>query len=672
MSEKDKRFARVVIGIPVDNIFDYLIPEPLIGKIKIGMRVLVPLGKSRAVGYVVGLSDKTVVNETRDIHKILDEEPALNYDLLRLTKWIADYYLSSWGMAIKTALPSFLNLVKESKKRKALKYQGIRESEDQGSPHSLSFSPTGAESNALKKIEECLNKGGFRMFLLHIRPGIRKREIYMDAISRIKEKGVIVLVPEISLTHELITSLRSRFGSTVSVLHSGLSEGERLSEWRRLHKGDAWMVIGVRSAVFAPLRKVGLIIVDEEQDQSYKQEDGIKYNVRDVAIMRGKIEGATVILGSATPSIESFYNARKGRYQYIDLTEGHPGPLISLVDTSKERAVLSEKLRQEISERLRRKEKILLLLNRRGYSPFLLCRECGYTPRCPNCSITLTYHKVIRRGKELSGPVLHCHYCNYRTAPPLTCPDCGGINISFIGAGTERVEEEIRKLYPDVNLLRIERDLTGRRSTAQKISVQDAGIILGTQMILKEYNLSPVTLGGIIWADRDLHNPDFRSAEKTFQLIAQLAGRVGTGDVIIQTSNPDNYSLRCAKDLDYTEFYMEEMRLRKELKYPPFSRLIRIIFKCGREEVLLKMAPDLKRIINRLMGYGSGFKSLDILGPAPANPYKLKGNFRWHLIVKGNDIPSLHKFTSDLIKMVKERKYKGIKSDVDVDPVKMV
>lgn len=677
LAEKDKKFACVVVAIPVDNIFDYLIPEPFLGKIKIGMRVLVPFGRRRAVGYVVGLSDKAKVVETREIQEILDEETSLNYNLLKLTRWMADYYFSSWGMVIKTSLPSSFNTVLKSKKSRASKYQVLREPEDQSDSKLLPSSLTRTQLNTLKRIKESIHEGGFRTFLLHIKPGSLRREIYLEAIEQRKERGAIVLVPEISLIQELLMSFRSKFGGAVSVLHSGLSESERLNEWRRIHRGEADIVIGARSAIFAPLRKVGLIIVDEEHDPSYKLEDGIRYHVRDVAIMRGKIENATVILGSETPSLESFYNAKRGRYQYLDLTENVPRPSISLVDISREKNLLSEKLRQEISERLKKKEKVLLLLNRKGYSPFLLCRECSFTPSCPNCSITLTYHKELRRDKELTGPVLHCHYCNYSTSPPSTCPDCGGISISFIGAGIERVEEEIRRLYPDINLSRIERDLIGRKRIAQKIPAQDPDIILGTQMVLKRESLSPVTLGGIIWADRELHNPDFRSAERTFQIVSQLARRVGTGDVIIQTSNPDNYVLRYAKDYDYMGFYRDEMKIRKELKFPPFSRLVRVTFKSEREERLLMLMHDLKGIINRVITSDfrlqtPDFKGLDILGPAQAYPYKLKGKFRWHMIIKGNNITVLHRFTSGLIEMVKERKYESIKSEVDVDPVKMI
>jgi primosomal protein N' (replication factor Y) len=663
------KYARVVVGIPIDNIFDYLIPHSLMESLKIGMRVLVPFGKRRLVGYVVGFTDKAEVKDIKEIREVLDDEPTLSDSLLKLTKWIASYYFSSWGMAIKTALLSSFNKGVKQSKGQRFKGEGIEKPEiSHQSKARLNTLRHEQYDSYLRIIKESLEKGGHRTFLLHCISG--RIEVYIQAIAQslLLQVGAIVLVPEISLTSELIMRFRYKFGSTVAVLHSGLTETERLHEWRRIQKGEAAIVIGVRSAVFAPFKRLGLIIIDEEQDPSYKQDDGLRYNARDVAIMRGKVEGATVILGSATPSLESFYNAEKGKYHYLSLPEGI-APSISLIDMSKEKkGIISERLRQGISERLERGEKVLLLLNRRGYSPFLLCRECGYTPRCPNCSITITYHKVMRKGRESVGPILNCHYCNYSTSPPSTCPDCGGINIGYIGAGTERVEEELKRLYPEASLARIDRDITGRGKIGlEGIINRDADIIFGTQLIAKGDSGSPVTLAGVLWADRGLHIPDFRSGERTFQLMAQLAGRVRTGELIIQTHNPDHYSLRHAKDYDYKRFYKDEMRLRREIKYPPFYRLVRILLK-GNEEGLLRIIPDLKGIIK---GLGPD-RNIEILGPAPAPLYKLKGKFRWHLIIKGKSLSSLRDYTARLIQALKERRFPGIKIEVDMDPVRMV
>ncbi|MEK6690745.1 MAG: primosomal protein N' [Nitrospirota bacterium] len=675
------RYARVVVGIPVDNIFDYLIPEPLLERLKVGMRVLVPFGKRRLLGYVIGIADKAEVTDIKEVREVLDDEPILPENLLKLTRWMANYYFYSWGMAIKTSLPSRLNSpVHKARKRKVSetdKYERLH------LPERSDIALNKFQFDALKRIKEGLKNGGFNTFLLHGIAGSGKTEVYMQAIANLGEKGAIVLVPEISLTSRFVMRFRKRFGRRVAVFHSGLSEKERFDEWRRIHKGESEIVIGVRSAVFAPFRKVSLIIIDEEQDPSYKQEEGLRFNARDVAIMRGKIEGANVILGSSTPSVESFYNARKGRYHYLSLPERidrRPFPAISLIDISKEKKkIISDRLREGISDRLERGEKVLLLINRRGYSPFILCRECGYSPGCPDCSITLTYHKVT--NKESVNPVLKCHYCNYKTAPPTICPDCGGINIGYIGVGTERAEEEITKSYPEASILRIDRDTTRRKTTFYRVSRetfqeegitnQDTDIILGTQIIAKGNDFPSVTLAGAVWADGGLHIPDFRSGERTFQLMTQLAEKVGTGEIpgelIIQTHNPDHYSLRYIKANDYYGFYKEEIRLRKELRYPPFYRIIRIIIKCDNEEGLVKKIPELKGIIK-----ASDTKDIEILGPAPAHIYKLKGMYRWHLILKGKSHVSLHNYASRLNETIKERKFPGIRIDIDVDPIRMV
>lgn len=679
MTEKNK-YARIVVGIPIENIFDYLVPNPFIDKLKIGMRVIVPFGKRRIVGYVVDFTDKTEVTDIKEIREILDEEPILSDSLLKLTRWMANYYFSTWGMAIKTALPSALNNIKPKTVKK--KKQEIKD-DLKGNRHPVTcpipITLNKAQGIALRKLKEGLDDCTFKTFLLHGITGSGKTEVYMQAIDHLKEKGVIVLLPEISLTPNIIMRFYSMFGNDVAVLHSGLSESERIYEWRRIHKGEARIAIGVRSAIFAPVRRLGLIIVDEEQDPSYKQEDGLRYNARDLAIMRGKFEGATVILSSATPSLESFYNAQKGKYHYLHLPERfdqRPLPSFSLVDISKEKKmIISERLRQGISDRLKRGERVLLLLNRRGYSPFLLCRECGYAPKCPNCSIIMTYHKLIHKGKEVVGPILNCHYCNHRVSPPLKCPGCGGINIGYIGAGTERVEEEVKRLYPEVNLLRIDRDIINRKKRGYK-EEKAIDIILGTKMIAKGDDFPSVTLAGIIWADGGLHIPDFRSGERTFQLISQLAARVGgKGEVIIQTHNPDNYTLWYAKENDYLGFYRKELRLRKELKYPPFYRLVRVLLKGNKEEALLRIIPDIKGIIKRLgseIPEPDSRSGLEVLGPAPAPLYKLRGKFRWHLIIKGRSLPYLHDYTSRLIENIKEKRFPGVKIEIDMDPIKLV
>lgn len=673
------KYARVVVGIPIDNIFDYLIPHSLLDRLKIGMRVVVPFGRRRVVGYVVGFTDKPEVTDIKELGDVLDEESLLLENFLKLTRWMGHYYFSSWGMAIKTALPSTLSHIdRKTSRRKRFKVSdNIRDNgfEITGQ-QAISFNKL--QMNAIRAIKGALTDGGFKPFLLHGRNG--KIEVYMNVIARLGGRGAIILVPEIYLTSELITRFRSRFGSVVAVLHSGLSEKEKLFEWRRIQKGEAEIAIGVRSAVFAPFKRLGLIVVDEEHDPSYKQEDALRYNVRDVALMRGKIEGITVVLCSSTPSLESFYNVQIGKYDYIPLhenTERKNSPSISLIDIGREKnRIISDKLGQGISERLKNGEKVLLLLNRRGYSPFLLCRDCGYTPRCPNCSITLNYHKAIYKEKDLKGTLLDCHYCNYKIEPRVTCPDCGGTNIGCIGIGTERVEEELKRLYPEAGLIRIDRDIISRGKSGYKISEKirekDIDIFLGTQIIARMDSFPHVTLAGVIWVDGGLNIPDFRSGERAFQLINQLSEKIENGkmpgEVMIQTHNPDNYILRYAREKDYNGFYRYELGLRKELRYPPFYRLVRIVFRNKNESEIIKIIPVLKGIIERI-GRNSSF---NILGPAQAPIYKMKGDFRWHIIIKGKNPALLHDYASRLLEVIKEKRVPGIKLEIDVDPVRMV
>lgn len=652
-----KRFAKVVFGLDIDIIFDYLIPDPT-PKIRAGMRVLVPFGRRNLVGYVVGLSDKADVSDLKEIIEVLDTEPILSDNLLKLTHWMADYYFSSWGMAIKIALPSGIQSL--SIKPKAVRFktktlQDPYEGEvfERGMPLPLNTS----QEKALREIKRALKKGGFSTFLLHGPTGSGKREIYMQAIAGLSGGGAIILVPEIRLTPRLVTRFRSRFGGKVAVLHSGLTERKRLDEWKRIQKGDAEIAIGVRSAIFAPFKKVGLIIVDEEHDPSYKQEEGLRYHGRDLAIMRGKIEEATVILSSATPSVESFYNAKRGKYRYLSLperTDRKPPPSIFIVDMRKEPrgSLLSERLKEGIRGRLSNNEKALIFLNRRGYSPFLLCRECGFIEGCPNCSITLTYH--------LDGRRLLCHYCGYETPAPTTCPGCGGIKIGLVGAGTERVEEELKRLYPDASVVRMDRD-TIRRKT-KTVEICEAQILLGTQMVVKGDHTPSFTLASAIWADGGLRIPDFRASERTFQLMSELTQRAG--ELIIQTHNPEHYSLRYVKDHDYQGFYNEEIKYRKELCYPPFCRLVRIIISEKDKKRIDRTVEVIKEVIK-------GPCPVEVLGPVPPPLVRLKGRYRYHMILKGRDLRSLHDYTSGLIKVIKERGFKDIKIDVDMDPVRI-
>jgi primosomal protein N' (replication factor Y) len=534
--------------------------------------------------------------------------------------------------------------------------------------------PTSDQEAILSEILKGIHSKRFSPFLIYGVTGSGKTEIYIRAIEEVLIQGreAIVLVPEISLTPQLLSRFIDRFGENLALLHSGLGRGERYDQWRRIWKGEVKIAMGARSAIFAPFRNVGIIIVDEEHDPSYKQEEKLKYHARDVAVVRAKQVEATLLLGSATPSLESFYNAERGKFRLLNLPErieGRPLPRVEVVDVKKEVGLLSEKVRTALQKNIEDKKQSLLFLNRRGFANFILCPDCGHTFKCPNCSVTLTYH--------LRDRTLQCHYCDYRIKAPGDCPKCQGHRLQGMGIGTERLEQEIRLLFPETQVGRMDRDTTSRRrSHLQILKRLESGsidILVGTQMIVKGHDFPNVTFVGVVSADTSLHFPDFRSSERTFQLLTQVAGRAGRGDVfgevVIQTFNPDHYSILRAKDHDYIGFYQEEIQFRKALEYPPFSRLINFRMVGNSERRTKAAAEEMGRIGQSLLkkGYGRG---IEILGPSTAPFAKMRGKFRWQMLAKGKSHQLLHRFTKELaFRMEVQLKGKGVHLDIDVDPV---
>ncbi len=526
----------------------------------------------------------------------------------------------------------------------------------------------------LSEILNGIHSKRYSPFLIFGVTGSGKTEIYIRAIEEVLIQGreAIVLVPEISLTPQLLSRFIDRFGENLALLHSGLGRGERYDQWRRIWKGEVKIAMGARSAIFAPFRNVGIIIVDEEHDPSYKQEEKLKYHARDVAVVRAKQVEATLLLGSATPSLESFYNAERGKFRLLNLPErieGRPLPRVEVVDVKKEAGLLSEKVRTALQKNIEDKKQSLLFLNRRGFANFILCPDCGHTFKCPNCSVTLTYH--------LRDRTLQCHYCDYRIKAPGDCPKCQGHRLQGMGIGTERLEQEIRLLFPETQVGRMDRDTTSRRrSHLQILKRLESGsidILVGTQMIVKGHDFPNVTFVGVVSADTSLHFPDFRSSERTFQLLTQVAGRAGRGDVfgevVIQTFNPDHYSILRAKDHDYIGFYQEEIQFRKALEYPPFSRLINFRMVGNSERRTKAAAEEMGRIGQSLLkkGYGRG---IEILGPSTAPFAKMRGKFRWQMLAKGKSPQLLHRFTKELAFGIEvQLKGKGVHLDIDVDPV---
>lgn len=533
---------------------------------------------------------------------------------------------------------------------------------------------TSHQAAALAEIMGGIRSSRFSPFLIHGVTGSGKTEVYLRAIEEVLNEGreAIVLVPEISLTPQLLSRFKDRFGENLALLHSGLGRGERYDQWRRIWKGEVGIALGARSAIFAPFKKLGMIVVDEEHDPSYKQEDKLKYHARDLAAVRAQQSEATLLLGSATPSLESYYNAEQGKFRLLALPErieGKPLPQVDVVDMKKEKGLLSEKTLAALKKGFEEKRQSLLFLNRRGFANFILCPDCGHTFKCPNCNVTLTLHLVDRS--------LQCHYCDYRVEAPGDCPQCRGHRLQGMGIGTERLEQEIKTLLPEAKVGRMDRDTTLRKRSHQQIlkglESGSIDVLVGTQMIVKGHDFPNVTFVGIVSADMSLHFPDFRSSERTFQLLTQVAGRAGRGNVfgtvITQAFDHDHYSILRAKDHDFQGFYQEECEFRKALNYPPFCRLINFRLTGTSERRTEQAAEEMGSLGKSLLkrGYGRG---IEILGPSTAPFAKMRGRFRRQMMIKGKSPKLLHQFARELVARMEDCiKGKGVSLDIDVDPV---
>lgn len=573
------------------------------------------------------------------------------------------------------------------------------------------------QAEAFSRICDGFEKGRFSPFLLHGVTGSGKTEVYLHAVEEVlrRGKGAIILVPEIGLTSQALSRFRDRFGRRVVLFHSALSAGERLDAWRRARDGTSQVAVGTRSAIFAPISPLGLIVVDEEQDASYKQEEGLRYHARDVALVRAQQEGAVALLGSATPSLESYQNSLRGKYTCLSLPEridGRPLPRVEVVPLSERgmrkgesgrgdgcvgdrsstgwiegeaasratkshtdiegdvphSTLLSSQMLGAIAARLERKEQTLLFLNRRGFAPFILCRECGEVPHCPHCAIAFTLHRKRRQ--------LLCHYCGHAVLPPVQCGRCGGSRIEEMGAGTERLEGELQRLFPHARVLRMDRDTTQKKHAHHRIleSVArgEVDILIGTQMVAKGHDLPQVTLVGILCADLGLQLPDFRAAERTFQVLVQVAGRAGRGmqpgEVLVQTYHPDHYTIRYARAHDVAGFYREELAQRQQGPYPPFCRLIVLRVRGRSEEGVIQHARE---IAGRLGKKADAVAGIQVLGPSPCPIERLRGQWRWQILLRG---PS-HRAMAQLLAAVLPTfppSSGSIRLDIDVDPLQML
>ncbi len=727
-------FAEILVPLDVEGPFTYRLPDALAGRARVGCRVRVPLGRKTTEGVLTGFCDHAPSKTMKDVLEILDDEPMFSSGHLRWLDWIADYYLCSRGSVLRAAYPFWNKPVgpgaasrryhladplaeipasAPAQRRaiealrtasdgldtavlknagitagvlKALEKKGIVAVESRRAPRDpmkeidLPDHPvhplTPSQKEALDAVTRDLPSRSFRCCLLHGVTASGKTEIYLHAAAAALALGrqVLVLVPEIGLTPQLIGRFRSRYGGRVALLHSNLSDGERFDAWEGIRSSVHDIVVGTRSAVFASFRDLGLVIVDEEHDPSYKQEEGVRYHARDAAVVRARECGATVILGSATPALESFANAASGKYALVTLPgrlDDRTLPAVRVADLKqRERltvsAILSDDLIEAIRDRLNRKEQTLLFLNRRGFSPLLLCEDCGDTATCAHCSIALTYHKRDHH--------LLCHYCGYQKDIPVTCSACQGSRLSLVGMGTEKVEEEVARLFPAARVARMDRDTTGPKwahhRILQRMSAGEADILIGTQMIAKGHDLPNITLVGVLCADLAYYLPDFRAGERTFQLLTQVAGRAGrrdvAGEVVIQTYNPTHDVLRHAMTHDYAGFYASEIASRGETRFPPFVRLVSFLVR-GKDEARTRRAAE--TLFETARAAAGRHKAVDCMGPVPAPIARLKGWWRWQVLLKSSQTRLLNRVAREILDHAGNGKRSStIRIDVDVDP----
>lgn len=672
MTETERAFCEVAVPLPVAGTFHYRIPKHLRSQAEPGKRVWVPFRTGKRVGYLVGFIDHPEVRGVKPIEAVIDPEPLFRPEMLALTRWISRNTLAGWGACLEAAIPGVLRRAgKPPSPRKAKPIRRVVPS----SP----WTPTAPQAKALQAILQSVRDRRHETFLLHGVTGSGKTEVYLQGIAEVLARGLgaIVLVPEISLTPQTVEHFQARFGQErVAVLHSRMTESRRYEAWQRIRSGASPVVVGTRSAIFAPLAEIGLIVVDEEHEPSYKQEETPRYHAREVAIERGRLHQAAVVLGSATPSLETFSRAVEGAtgegppIRLLPLPariEEVPLPEVEIVDMRQELAhgrrdrVLSRALEEALARTLKERQQAMLFLNRRGFSTFLHCRSCGAVLRCKACRIPLTYHMATR--------TLQCHTCSASQKAPETCPKCRSEYVRFSGTGTERVESELARAFPQATAARMDTDATQAAGSHEKIldafREHRVDVLVGTQMIAKGLDFPRVTLVGVISADTALNLPDFRSAERTFALLTQVAGRAGRGrmpgKVIIQTYAPHHYAIQAAKTHDYATFFKKEMEIRRELDLPPFSRLTLLLTRAGRETQAAQFAQALAAACRKCS------PQIQVQGPAPAPVRRVRRQYRWQVLLKTAGLEPIREKLPEVLRSV--RPPKGGHLTVDVDPL---
>jgi len=679
-------YAQIAIPRPLNSTLTYIIPDSLIGKIKPGYRVSVPFRKHTSVGFVMEITQtlpKDLVCENiKEIKDILDNDPIFSTQMLDLLKWMSKYYCAPIGEVCKASIPSKLIQIKPVKRRK------ISEPAEKNFSkiNSAQLTLNSEQAAALNSIINSLSSKDKKPILLHGVTGSGKTEVYLQAFEEVEKMNAhgILLVPEISLTPQLVQQFQSRFGEKVAIYHSGLTDAQRFHEWEKIRDGKVFVVVGTRSALFAPFKDLKLIIVDEEHDASYKQDEGFLYNGHDSAIVRANIHNATIVLASATPCVESFINYESGKYNYHYLATRATGALlpdIEIVDMrtqrntftkEKQSEIISPPLFKAIEEILSKKEQALLFLNRRGFANFILCRDCGHVFECPNCNIALTHHMLPKR--------MICHYCEFAIPVPDLCVKCNGTNLKPMGQGTEQLEEELAKMFPDSKIARLDKDTSTkaslRKTFLSSMQQQKIDILVGTQIIAKGHDFPNVTLVGVINADTSLHLPDFRSYERTFQLLTQVSGRSGRGDkpgkVIIQTFQPEHPSIIFTRDHDFKGFVDTEKQNRKALNYPPFTRMANIRFQSNTDETTSKTAKKWLSMLKTICNSLNISDDVHLLGPAPCPLHKIRGKYRWQLLIKAPNPKILSKILLRVNHIINSSPSAGCRITIDVDPINMM
>lgn len=728
-----KLYAEVIINseaLEIDRPFTYKVPEEFNNEIKIGQIVKVPFGKGNKTseGFILNLkNDDNIKFKTKNIAAILVKDPVIDEDDINLIEFLREKTLCKYIDAFRLLIPVGIMKGAKAKKKKVIVlknedlsniknpdgYKKIVEFFKTNSgkytkselinEHSISqyklnklienevlsieeesvfryndrvYNKDSAKTLTIEQeniIREYINSDD-KMFLLKGVTGSGKTEVYMKLVERVllEGKSAIILVPEIALTPQMIERFKGRFGVNVALFHSKLSDGERFDEWFRVKEGKAKVIVGARSAIFLPAKNLGLIIIDEEHENTYKSEQNPKYQTKEVAEYLSELKGCKVILGSATPSIETYYRALTGEMKLLELNsrvDNKAMPPMKVIDMRNElkggnKSLFSRELFIAIQERLKRKEQIILFLNRRGFSTFVSCRSCGYVFKCDECDISMTYHK---------NGLLICHYCGKTKREPRECPKCHSKYVKFFGAGTQRVEEEVKKYFNNAGILRMDVDTTRDKHSYERIyntfKNGEADILIGTQMVSKGLDFKNVTLVGILAADMSINIPDYRAAERTFQIITQVAGRAGRGDkqgeVLIQTYTPQHYSLQYAVNYDYEGFYEKEFTVRAMMKYPPFGKLLLINGTSKKEELLKNFMHKITMMIKPLV---ESCLDIEILGPIPCMISKLKENYRWQIVIKGEFDSYFSKNIKEILYDENKNVYNDIRISMDINP----